>query len=48
LVYKSADGHGADHGDRLVRHLSAAEFVLMKAPPATAPTTSTIPIPVPD
>jgi hypothetical protein len=34
--------------DRLVRHLSAAGFVVMKAPPATAPTTSTMPTSVPD
>jgi hypothetical protein len=34
--------------ERLVRHLSAAGFVVMKAPPAPAPTTSNTPTPVRD
>jgi hypothetical protein len=34
--------------ERLVRHLSASGFVVMKAPAATAPTTSHMPTSVPD
>lgn len=34
--------------DRLVRHLAASGFVIMKAPPGPAPTTSHMPNPVPD
>ena len=34
--------------DRLVRHLSAAGFIVMKAPPAPTPTTSHMPTPIPD
>ncbi len=32
--------------DRLVRHLEHSGFVVMKAPPAPAPTTSHMPLPV--
>jgi hypothetical protein len=32
--------------DRLVRHLERSGFVVMKAPPAAAPTTSHMPLPV--
>jgi hypothetical protein len=34
--------------ERLVRHLSASGFVVMKMPAATAPTTSHMPTPLPD
>ena len=34
--------------DRLVRHLAASGFIVMKAPPAQPPTTSHMPPPVTD
>jgi hypothetical protein len=44
-VHHADDTMARITADRLVRHLQASGFVVMKAPSAEAPTTSNMPIP---